>query len=87
MAGSAVSSVGDVQAAVRAEQTNCWSQWTGKIQSSKDKGCAGGGWERYDCIYMSACLFSAQLRGSEWCSNVDGGGGGRDMSVSSLSLL
>lgn len=59
MPGSADSSVGDVQAAVRAEQSgaeqaDCWSQWPSKTTAGGDKSSAGGGRERYDCI--SVCL-------------------------------
>lgn len=62
MLGSADSSVGDIQAAVRAEQNraeqaDCWSQWPSKTTAGGDKSSAGGGVREYDCISKSACLY------------------------------
>lgn len=60
MPGSADSSVGDVQAAVRAEQSgaeqaDCWSQWPSKTTAGGDKSSAGGA-ERGMTVSLSVCL-------------------------------
>lgn len=90
MSASADSSVGDMQAAARAEQSgaeqaDCWNQWPSKTTAGRIRVLPEGG-ERG--ITVSQCLprlcAYAQPRGGGWCS---GGGDGGDVTISSLFLF